>query len=348
MNKEMFEALEDLSIEKGINKDYLLDAIEQALITAYKRNFNSQENVKIVIDEENNTINVYSMREVVSKVEDPDIEIEKSEAKKIDKKVKVGDIVEVEVTPKDFGRIAAQTAKQVIVQKIREAEREIVYSEYSDRQGEIVSGIIQRVEKNVVIVDLGKLEGVMTLNEQVPGEIYNVNDRIKAYVLEVSKNNRGVPQMLISRTHPGFVRRLLELEIPEIYEGLIEIKNIVREAGSRTKIAVYSKDPNIDPVGSCVGPRGTRIQNILNELKEEKVDVVEWSEDPVQYIASALSPATVLAVDIDEENNASKVVVPDNQLSLAIGKDGQNARLSAKLTGWKIDIKSETQIKSGE
>ncbi len=348
MNKEMFDALEDLSIEKGINKDYLLDAIEQALITAYKRNFNSQENVKIVIDEENNTINVYSMREVVSKVEDPAIEIEKADAKKYDKKAKVGDIVEVEVTPKDFGRIAAQTAKQVIVQKIREAEREIVYSEYSDRQGEIVSGIIQRVEKNVVIVDLGKLEGVMTLNEQVPGEVYNVNDRIKAYVLEVSKNNRGVPQMLISRTHPGFVRRLLELEIPEIYEGLIEIKNIVREAGSRTKIAVYSKDPNIDPVGSCVGPRGTRIQNILNELKEEKVDIVEWSEDPVQYIASALSPATVLAVDIDEENTASKVVVPDNQLSLAIGKDGQNARLSAKLTGWKIDIKSETQIKGGE
>jgi len=204
------------------------------------------------------------------------------------------------------------------------------------------------VEKNVVIVDLGKLEGIMTVNEQVPGEIYNQNDRIKAYVLEVSKNMKGIPQMLISRTHPGFVRRLLELEIPEIYEGLIEIKNIVREAGSRTKIAVYSKDPNIDPVGSCVGPRGTRIQNVLNELKEEKVDVVEWSEDPVQYIASALSPATVLAVDIDEENMASKVVVPDNQLSLAIGKDGQNARLSAKLTGWKIDIKSESQIKQGE
>ncbi len=348
MNKELFDALEELSIEKGINKDYLLDAIEQALITAYKRNFNSQENVKIVIDEENSAINVYSMKEVVTKCEDPDIEIEKTEAKKYNKKAKVGDIVEVEVTPKDFGRIAAQTAKQVIVQKIREAEREIVYSEYSDRKGEIVSGIIQKVERNVIIVDLGKLEGIMTLNEQVPGEIYNVNDRIKAYVLDVSKNNRGVPQMLISRTHPGFVRRLLELEIPEIYEGLIEIKNIVREAGSRTKIAVYSKDPNIDPVGSCVGPRGTRIQNILNELKEEKVDVVEWSEDPVQYIASALSPATVLAVDVDEENNASKVVVPDNQLSLAIGKDGQNARLSAKLTGWKIDIKSETQIKGGE
>ena len=348
MNKEMFLALEELSIEKGINKDYILDAIEQALITAYKRNFNSQENVKIVIDEEHYTINVYSMREVVEECFDPAIEIELADARKISKKAKIGDIVEVEVTPKDFGRIAAQTAKQVIVQKLREAEREIVYSEYSDRQGEIVSGIVQRVEKNVVIVDLGKLEGIMTANEQVPGEIYNQNDRIKAYVLEVSKNIKGIPQMIISRTHPGFVRRLLELEIPEIYEGLIEIKNIVREAGSRTKIAVYSKDPNIDPVGSCVGPRGTRIQNILNELKEEKVDVVEWSEDPVQYIASALSPATVLAVDIDEENMASKVVVPDNQLSLAIGKDGQNARLSAKLTGWKIDIKSESQIKQGE
>jgi len=348
MNKEMFEALEELSLEKGINKDYILEAIETALITAYKRNFNSSENVKIVIDEEHYTINVYSLKEVVEEVFDPAIEIDLASARNINKKAVMGDIVEVEITPKDFGRISAQTAKQVIVQKLREAEREIVYTEYSDRQGEIVSGIIQKVDKNIVIVDLGRLEGVMTVSEQVPGEIYNVNDRLKAYVLDVTKNAKGVPQMVISRTHPGFIRRLLELEIPEIYEGLIEIKNIVREAGSRTKIAVYSKDPNIDPVGSCVGPRGTRIQNILNELKEEKVDVVEWSEDPVQFIASALSPATVLAVDIDEENQASKVVVPDNQLSLAIGKDGQNARLSAKLTGWKIDIKSETQIKSGE
>ena len=348
MNKEMFEALEELSVEKGINKDYILEAIETALITAYKRNFNSSENVKIVIDEEHYTINVYSLKEVVEEVFDPAIEIDLPAARNVNPKAVMGDIVEVEITPKDFGRISAQTAKQVIVQKLREAEREIVYTEYSDRQGEIVTGLIQKVDKNIVIVDLGRLEGIMTLNEQVPGEVYNVNDRIKAYVLDVTKNTKGVPQMVISRTHPGFVRRLLELEIPEIYEGLIEIKNIVREAGSRTKIAVFSKDPNIDPVGSCVGPRGTRIQNILNELKEEKVDVVEWSEDPVQFIASALSPATVLAVDIDEENMASKVVVPDNQLSLAIGKDGQNARLSAKLTGWKIDIKSETQIKAGE
>ncbi|MBO5143476.1 MAG: transcription termination/antitermination protein NusA [Clostridia bacterium] len=348
MNKEMFEALEELSLEKGINKDYILEAIETALVTAYKRNFNSSENVKIVIDEEHYTINVYSLKEVVEEVFDPAIEIDLASARNINPKAVMEDIVEVEITPKDFGRISAQTAKQVIVQKLREAEREIVYSEYSDRQGEIVTGLIQKVDKNLVIVDLGRLEGIMTMNEQVPGEIYSVNDRIKAYVLDVTKNAKGVPQMLISRTHPGFVRRLLELEIPEIYEGLIEIKNIVREAGSRTKIAVYSKDPNIDPVGSCVGPRGTRIQNILNELKEEKVDVVEWSEDPVQFIASALSPATVLAVDIDEENMSSKVVVPDNQLSLAIGKDGQNARLSAKLTGWKIDIKSESQIKAGE
>ena len=348
MNKEMFEALEELSIEKGINKDYILEAIETALITAYKRNFNSSENVKIVIDEEHYTINVYSLKEVVEEVFDPAIEIDLASARNVNPKAVMGDIVDIEITPKDFGRISAQTAKQVIVQKLREAEREIVYTEYSDRQGEIVTGLIQKVDKNLVIVDLGRLEGVMTLNEQTPGEEYNVNDRIKAYVLDVTKNAKGVPQMMISRTHPGFVRRLLELEIPEIYEGLIEIKNIVREAGSRTKIAVFSKDPNIDPVGSCVGPRGTRIQNILNELKEEKVDVVEWSEDPVQFIASALSPATVLAVDIDEENMASKVVVPDNQLSLAIGKDGQNARLSAKLTGWKIDIKSESQIKAGE
>ena len=348
MDKEFFEALEELSIEKGINKNYLLDAIENALVTAYKRNFNSSENVKIVIDEENATIKVYSVREVVEEVFDPAIEIELEAAKKIDKKAKIGDFVDVEIVPKDFGRISAQTAKQVIVQKIREAEREIVFTEYSDRQGEIVSGIVQKVDKNLIIVDLGRIEGIMTPNEQIPTETYAVNDRIKAYVVEVQKNSKGVPQMLISRTHPGFVKRLLELEIPEIYEGLIEIKNIVREAGSRTKVAVYSKDPNIDPVGSCVGQRGTRIQNILNELKEEKIDIVEWSEDPVQFIASALSPATVLAVDIDEENKSSKVVVPDGQLSLAIGKDGQIARLSAKLTGWKIDIKSESQIKAGE
>ena len=345
MNKEFFEALEELSIEKGISKEYLLDAIESALLTAYKKNFNSQENVKIVIDEEKASIKVYSLKEVVEEVFDPAIEVAIDSLKKGRKKIALGDIVEVEITPKDFGRISAQTAKQVIIQKIREAEREIVFTEYSDRQGEIVSGLIQRVEKNIMIVDLGRIEGIMTANEQVPGEEYEVNDKIKAYVLEIQKNIKGVPQLLISRTHPGFVRRLFELEIPEIYEGLIEIKNIVREAGSRTKIAVYSKDMNIDPVGSCVGPRGIRIQNILNELREEKIDVVEWSEDPVQYIASSLSPATVLAVDINEEEMASKVVVPDNQLSLAIGKDGQNARLAAKLTGWKIDIKSETQIK---
>lgn len=344
MNKEFFEALEELSIEKGISKAYLLDAIESALLTAYKKNFNSQENVKIVIDEEKASIKVYSLKEVVEEVFDPAIEICITNVKGR-KKPQLGDIVEVEITPKDFGRISAQTAKQVIVQKIREAEREIVFTEYADRQGEIVSGLIQRVEKNIMIVDLGRIEGIMTTNEQIAGEEYKVNDKIKAYVLEIQKNQKGVPQMLISRTHPGFVRRLFELEIPEIYEGLIEIKNIVREAGSRTKIAVYSKDMNIDPVGSCVGPRGIRIQNILNELRDEKIDVVEWSEDPVQYIASALSPATVLAVDINEAEMTSKVVVPDSQLSLAIGKDGQNARLSAKLTGWKIDIKSESQIK---
>ena len=345
MGKEFFEALEELSLEKGINKDYLLDAIEQALLTAYKKNFNAQENVKIVIDEEHASIKVFSLKEVCEEVFDPAIEISLEDARKISKMAQMEDIVEVEITPKDFGRISAQTAKQVIIQKIREAEREIVFTEYSDRQGEIVSGLIQKVDKNVIIVDLGRLEGIMTASEQISTENYAVNDKIKAYVIDVQKNNKGVPQMMISRTHPGFVKRLFELEIPEIYEGLIEIKNIVREAGSRTKIAVYSKDMNIDPVGSCVGPRGIRIQNILNELKEEKIDVVEWSEDPVQYIASALSPATVLAVDINEEEMTSKVVVPDSQLSLAIGKDGQNARLSAKLTGWKIDIKSESQIK---
>ena len=254
-------------------------------------------------------------------------------------------MLETEIVPRNFGRIAAQTAKQVIIQKIREAEREIIYTNYNDRKGEIVSGLIQKADRNIVIMDLGKLEGVMPTKEQIPTEHYRVNDKIKGYVLDVEKGAKGDPQVIVSRSHPDFVRKLLEFEIPEIYEGVIEIKSISRDAGDRSKVAVYSPDPNIDPVGSCVGQKGVRIQNVINELNGEKIDVIEWNEDPSIYIASALLPAQILAVDIKEEEKFAQVIVPDNQLSLAIGKSGQNVRLAARLTNWKIDIKSETQFR---
>ena len=276
---------------------------------------------------------------------DPALEISLEDARKINKEAKLGETVEVEIVPRDFGRIAAQTAKQVIIQKLREAEREIIFTEFNDRKGEIVSGIIQKADKNIVVMDLGRLEGIMPSKEQIPTEKYRVNDKIKGYVMDVEKGAKGVPQVIVSRSHPDFVRKLLELEIPEIYEGVIEIKSVSRDAGYRSKVAVYSPDPNIDPVGSCVGQRGVRIQNVINELNGEKIDVIEWNEDPSIYISSALLPAKILAVDIKEEEKFAQVIVPDDQLSLAIGKSGQNARLAAKLTNWKIDIKSESQFR---
>ena len=278
-NKELILALEDLEKEKGIKKEYLLESIESALVTAYKRNFDALENVKVVMDKQTGATYVYSIKEVVERANDPVQEISLDEAKKINKSIQIGDNVEIEIVPKNFGRIAAQTAKQVIVQKIREAEREIIYTEYSDKKGEIVSGPIQKSEKGIVVMDLGKLEGVMPLKEQIPTENYNVNDKIKAYVVDVEKGEKGAPQVIVSRSHPDFVRKLLEFEIPEIYEGLIEIKSVSRDPGKRSKVAVYSSDPNIDPVGSCVGQRGIRIQNVINELHGEKIDVIEWSPD---------------------------------------------------------------------
>lgn len=344
-NKELILALEELEKEKGIKKEYLLESIETALVTAYKRNFDSLENVKIRMDEKTGATHVYSVREVMKNANDEDTEISIKEAQKINKELKEGDFVEVEIVPRDFGRIAAQTAKQVIIQKLREAEREIIFTEFNDRKGEIISGLIQKSDKNIVVMDLGKLEGIMLSKERIPTEEYRVNDKVKGYVLEVEKGAKGVPQVIVSRSHPDFVRKLLELEIPEIYEGLIEIKSVSRDAGYRSKVAVYSPDPNIDPVGSCVGQRGVRIQNIINELNGEKIDVIEWNEDPSIFIASALLPAQILAVDIKEEERFAQVIVPDDQLSLAIGKAGQNARLAARLTNWKIDIKSETQFR---
>ena len=344
-NKELILALEELEKEKGIKKSYVIEAIEQALITAYKRNFDSAENVKVVMDQVTGEAHLYAVKEVVEVAEDDKLQINLENARKISKKLEIGDSVDVEMVPKDFGRIAAQTAKQVIIQKLREAERDIVFNEFNERKGEIVSGIIQKADTNIVVMDLGKLEGIMPAKEQIPTEQYRVNQKIRGYVLDVVKGMKGNPQVVVSRACPEFVRRLLEFEIPEIYEGLIEIKSVSRDPGYRSKVAVYSTNPNIDPVGSCVGQKGVRIQNIINELNGEKIDVIEWNEDPSIYIAAALLPAQVLAVDVKEEEKFAQVIVPDDQLSLAIGKSGQNARLAVKLTGWKIDIKSESQFR---
>ena len=344
-NKELILALEDLEKEKGIKKEYLLESIETALLTAYKRNFDALDNVKVVMDPQTGATHVYSIKEVVKNAKDNALEISLEEAKKVKKDAGIGDSVEIEIVPRNFGRIAAQTAKQVIIQKLREAEREIIFTEFNDRKGEIVSGIIQKADKNIVVMDLGRLEGIMPTKEQIPTETYRVNDKIKGYVLDVEKGAKGAPQVIVSRSHPDFVRKLLEFEIPEIYEGVIEIKSVSRDPGHRSKVAVYSPDPNIDPVGSCVGQKGIRIQNVINELNGEKIDVIEWNEDPSIYISSALLPAKILAVDIKENEKFAQVIVPDDQLSLAIGKSGQNARLAAKLTNWKIDIKSETQFR---
>lgn len=344
-NKELEIALEALEKERGIKKEYLMEQIEAALITAYKNNYKDSENVKVVIDRETGETHIFAVKEIVSKLENPVLQITKTDALKINKKLKVGDTVDIEINPRNFGRIAAQTAKQVIIQKLREAERDIVFGEFNERKGEIVSGIVQKADTGVIVLDLGKLEGIMPAKEQIPVEKYKVNDKVKAYVVDVVRGTKGAPQVIVSRTSGDFVKKLFEFEIPEIYEGLIEVKSVSRDPGNRCKVAVHAQNENIDPVGSCVGQKGVRIQNIINELSGEKIDVIEWNEDPSIFISSALLPAKVMAVDINEEETSARVIVPDDQLSLAIGKAGQNARLAARLTGWKIDIKSETQFR---
>ncbi len=351
MNIEVVRAAEALAKEKGISQDVLFGAIEEALKSAYRKNFRkassapAAQNVDVSIDRTTGAVQVFARKIVVENVEDDSQEMSLEEARKIQPNFQPGDIVQVEITPGDFGRVAAQTAKQVIVQRIREAERGIIYDEYIEKENEILTAIVQRVESRNVYVELGKTEGVIDPNGHMPGEEYNVNDRLKVYVLEVQRTTRG-PQVLVSRTHPGLVKRLFELESPEIQSGTVQIKSIAREAGSRTKMAVFSSDPMIDPVGSCVGPRGSRVERVVEELKGEKIDIIKWSPDPAEFIANALNPARVLSVFISEESKACRVIVPDNQLSLAIGKEGQNARLAAKLTGWKIDIKSQSQASS--
>lgn len=345
MSAELIHALEQIEKEKGIGKEVLIDAIEAALITAYRRNFGSAMNVEVYIDRLTGDVRVFALKNIVEKVKDPSTELSLEQAKQFGAEFEVGDVVEVEVTPRKFGRIAAQTAKQVVMQRIREAERGIIYEEFSNKEEDIVSGVITRFERKNVIVDLGRTEAILPPSEQIPGEVYNIHDRIKAYVINVKKTNKN-PQIFISRTHPGLVKRLLELEVPEIHDGTVEIKTIAREPGSRTKIAIYSKNENVDPVGACVGQKGSRIRAIVEELRGEMIDVIKWSSNPEEYIASSLSPAKVIRVDVDEENKVARVIVPDFQLSLAIGKEGQNARLAAKLTGWKIDIKSESQLRA--
>jgi N utilization substance protein A len=349
MKAEILEALEDLVREKGISKEVLIEAIEAALISAYRRNFGSAQNVRVFFDPKTGDYRVYAQKEIVEQVEDSRLQVSLAEARAKNPGLNLGEIFEVEVTPRDFGRIAAQTAKQVVVQRIREAERGMIYEEYSSREGEIVTGLVQRQDPKTkaVYMELSKgVEAILMANEQIPGERFVENQRVKAYVIEVKRTTKG-PAIAVSRTHPGLLKRLFELEVPEIHDGTVEIKSIAREAGARSKIAVASREENVDPVGACVGQKGLRVQNIVDELQGEKIDVIEWSQDPTVFVAKALSPAKVIQVTCDEGARIARVVVPDYQLSLAIGKEGQNARLAAKLTGWKIDIKSETQVKAG-
>ncbi|MBO0603070.1 transcription termination/antitermination protein NusA [Sporosarcina sp. E16_3] len=344
MSSDLLDALTALEKQKGISRDVLVEAIEAALVTAYKRNFNQAQNVRVDLNLDKGTMKVYARKDVVEEVEDERLQISLEDAHKINPSYELEDVVEEEVTPRDFGRVAAQTAKQVVTQRVREAERGIIYEEYVDREDDIVNGIVERLDARNLYVGLGKVEAVLPVGEQILTETYKPHDRIKVYITKVERTSRG-PQVFVSRTHPGLLRRLFEVEVPEIFEGIVEIKSIAREAGDRSKISVHTNNDAVDPVGSCVGARGARVQAISNELNGEKIDIVEWSEDPAIFVANALSPSKVIDVQVNEEDRSTTVVVPDYQLSLAIGKRGQNARLAAKMTGWKIDIKSETDAR---
>ncbi|HZK23852.1 MAG TPA: transcription termination factor NusA [Oscillospiraceae bacterium] len=342
MNEEFLAALAAIEREKGVKKEILFEAIEAALVSAYKRNFNAAGNVRVQLNRETGGIVVYTRLTVVPEAAQPQLEISLQEARELDPHYNIDDIVEREVTPKNFGRIAAQTAKQVVIQRIREAEREMVFDEYVDREEDIITGIVQRIEQKNIIVDLGKTEAVLLPTEQISSDDYQPGERLKAYITEVRRTTKG-PQIFISRTHPGLLKRLFELEVPEIFDGTVEIKSVAREAGHRSKLAVYAKNTDVDPVGACVGPKGVRVQAIVNELRGEKIDIVKWDEEPQLFVANSLSPAKVVSVTLHKDQKVANVIVPDYQLSLAIGKEGQNARLAAKLTGWKIDIASESQ-----
>ena len=363
MSKELLNALDALETEKRIKKEIVIDALEQALVSAYKRNYDKAQNVEVEFDKRKGDIKVYSVKEVVNNVFDSRLEVSLEDALEINKAYEVGDTIRFEVTPRDFGRIAAQTAKQVIMQRVREEERQMIYDQYSKYENEIVSGEVERHDSRYIYVNLGNVEAVLSKKDQVPGEVYKSHDRIKVYIYKVvdpsannnepevenkdgkkRRKNRG-PQVYVSRSHPDLLKRLFENEVPEIFDGTVEIKSIAREAGDRAKVAVYSAEEGVDPIGTCVGPRGERVQAIVNELNGEKMDIIEWSEDPAKYISNALNPANIVEVRFDPENErVCTVIVPDDQLSLAIGKRGQNARLAAHLTGYKIDIKSESDM----
>ena len=348
MNNELLEALTILEQEKNISKETLLEAIENSLLTACKNHFGKADNIKVNIDPETCEFHVLAEKNVVEKVEDDVTEISLANARMIDSEYNLGDVVNVEVKSKEFGRIATQNAKNVILQKIREEERKAIYSEYYSMEKDVVTGIVQRYVGKNISINLGKADAILTENEQVKGEVFKPTERIKVYILEVKSTPKG-PKIMVSRTHPELVKRLFESEVTEVKDGIVEIKSIAREAGSRTKIAVYSNDPDVDPVGACVGMNGARVNAIVSELRGEKIDIINWNENPAMLIENALSPAKVISVIADGEEKSAKVVVPDYQLSLAIGKEGQNARLAARLTGFKIDIKSETQAReSGE
>ena len=344
MNNELLEALTILEQEKNISKETLLEAIENSLLTACKNHFGKADNIKVNIDPETCEFHVLAEKTVVEKVEDDVTEISLANARMIDSEYNLGDVVNVEVKSKEFGRIATQNAKNVILQKIREEERKAIYSEYYSMEKDVVTGIVQRYVGKNISINLGKADAILTENEQVKGEVFKPTERIKVYILEVKSTPKG-PKIMVSRTHPELVKRLFESEVTEVKDGIVEIKSIAREAGSRTKIAVYSNDPDVDPVGACVGMNGARVNAIVSELRGEKIDIINWNENPAMLIENALSPSNVVSVDVDEEEKSARVVVPDYQLSLAIGKEGQNARLAARLTGFKIDIKSETQAR---
>jgi len=343
MKSEFLIAITQLAAEKNLPREVVLRAVEAALVSAYKKDAGLQGNISVRIDPERGTVHVYQHRTVVEEVTDPKTEVSLEEARRIKPNARIGEVITTEVTPQGAGRIAAQTAKQVVLQKLREAERDRVYEEFSAREGEVVSGVIQRVEPRQVVVDLGRTEAILPASEQVRGEQYRPGQRMKFYLLEVQRTPKG-PQLILSRTHKNLVKRLLELEVPEVARGLVEIKAVAREPGQRSKVAVAARQAGVDPVGACVGLRGLRIQNVSQELGGERIDVVEWDKDPARFVANALSPAQVSRVIIQEETNTAVVVVPDRQLSLAIGKEGQNARLAAKLTGWRIDIKPESVV----
>lgn len=343
-SRELMKALQLIEKQKGIDREEIFQAIENSLISACKKNFGTSQNIKVDINRETGDVKVYAQKEVTEDVYDAFLEISLEDAKAINPNYEYGDMVDILVTPQNFGRISAQAAKQVVVQKFREAEREKVYKQYVVKQNDIDTGVIRRIENKNVVVSLGPIDVVITQKEQVATEAYNVHDRLKVYIISVTKVTKGA-RLTGSRSHPDLVKRLFELEVPEIYDGTIEIKGIVREAGSRTKISVYSKNPNVDAIGSCIGNNSNRVNVIIKEIRGEKIDIINWSENPKFYIAEALKPCDVLAIELNEEERTAKVVVPDNQLSLGIGKEGQNVRLAAKLTGWKIDIKSEEQAK---